>query len=391
MTPNFITQVFQNLQNVNSDNMNQFYIDKDSKLTAFFNKVPCICSGIGNIQNKYNQINTSNVFAFTAGVIRFKDQPTPLSTNIETTLATYNPTANITITCPNGSTTQYYVVAVLNQTQLDSYKVENAVTISNTAMTLAEIAAQSNPDAYAPIFTISNSGGVYKVGTDNNCAFNYNGSIPLHNFANFNRSLFLNNGQTYQLTTSDGFGEFSVVPSGNATLNANGHAIDFPLGFSFSFYSDGGRHLTINFITRDNTTNSHVFQDDMIHNVVWDGVHWFIDGQIQQEYSPIIKRSNMLSNLSQNGNIITPTEHDPLIIQWGIRVIPTQQVGVPVNFNFTFPNQALCVVPGIGYFIGGTPPSPSVGTSIQSKSTFLATINSNTSNNADFYFIAIGF
>lgn len=168
----FITQIYQNLQNVNKDNMNLFYDDKDQKLTGYFNQVPCIASGVGNITTKFGQIGTTNQFAFTNGAIRFTDQPTPLGSSVET-IFTQLTGSTVTVTAPSSPPAQLYVVAVLTMTQLDSFKVENTVAISTTAMTLADIAGETNPLAYLPLFAITNTAGNYSIFVDSNCAFNY--------------------------------------------------------------------------------------------------------------------------------------------------------------------------------------------------------------------------
>jgi len=168
----FITQIYQNLQNVNRDNMNLFYDDKDQKLTGYFNQVPCIANGVGNLSNNFGQIGTTNQFAFTDGVIRFANQPTPLNSSIETAFANLIG-STVTVTASSSPPAQLYVVAVLTMTQLDAFKVENTVVISTTAMTLADIAGETNPLAYVPLFAITNTTGVYTIAVDNNCAFNY--------------------------------------------------------------------------------------------------------------------------------------------------------------------------------------------------------------------------
>lgn len=168
----FTTQIYQNLQNVNKDNMNLFYDDKDQKLSGYFNQVPCIASGVGNITANFGQIGTTNQFVFTNGVIRFSDQATPLGSSIET-IFTDLTGSTVTVTASSSPPAQLYVVAVLTMTPLDAFKVENTVAISTTAMTLADIAGETNPLAYLPLFAITNTAGVYSIFVDSNCAFNY--------------------------------------------------------------------------------------------------------------------------------------------------------------------------------------------------------------------------
>ncbi len=170
--PVFTTQVFENLQNVNQNNMNLFYQDKDEKLTGYFNQVPCICSGIGDIQTNFGQATTTNVFTFLDGTLRFADQETVLSDEVVATFASLTGSA-VTVAASASPPGQQYVVAVLTQTQLDAFKVENTVAIATTAMTLAQIAGESNPLAYLPLFAINRSGSTYTVFIDSNCAYNY--------------------------------------------------------------------------------------------------------------------------------------------------------------------------------------------------------------------------
>ena len=83
MPNNFIIQGFQNLQNVNPDDMNAFYNDKDNKLDAYFpnSLYGSICSGIGTINNNFGQASC-NIFNIQKGIIRFPDAP-------------YNPNASL--------------------------------------------------------------------------------------------------------------------------------------------------------------------------------------------------------------------------------------------------------------------------------------------------------
>ena len=211
----FITQVFENLQNVNSDNMNTFYLDKDEKLTSYFINVPCICSGIGNDYNDFGQSGSTNVFTFASGVIRFADQVTVLSSEVVSTFATYTG-STVTVTASSTPPAQLYVVAVLTQTQLDAFKVQNSCTISSTAMTLAQIAAEPNPLAYLPLFAITNTGSAYIVVTDNNCAFNY-GNVLLPS-----SQLFLTTPGTYTYTVKRGVYRLFITATAGGGGGAGG-------------------------------------------------------------------------------------------------------------------------------------------------------------------------
>jgi len=176
---NFVIQGYANLENVNANNMDLFYATMSAQLSTFFPILSpaagSICNGIGNIVNRYGQVGTSNVFDFTNGSIRFLDQVTNLTTDISIKPCYANYTAaSVTVTCPI-SVTQYYVVAVLSfNTPTDPFTTSTSVTISPTAMTLAQIAAQTTPSLYNPIFAITTTDGViYTIHLDNNCAFNY--------------------------------------------------------------------------------------------------------------------------------------------------------------------------------------------------------------------------
>jgi hypothetical protein len=160
--------------------MDLFYATMSAQLSAFFPNLTAtqgsICSGIGNIVNKFDQVGTSNIFSFAGGVIRFLDQATNLTTDtsIKPCYAYFTNVGFATITCPI-SATQYYVVAVLSfNTPTDPFTTSTNVIISPTAMTLAQIAAQSNPLLYNPLFAITTTDGTnYTIHVDGYCAFNY--------------------------------------------------------------------------------------------------------------------------------------------------------------------------------------------------------------------------
>ena len=176
---NFVIQNFRNLQNVNDNNMDNFYANTSQQLTAYFPAIPCIGNGIGSIFTNFGQSGTSNSFTFLAGTFRFPDQSVTFFTSITPTepcFAQYAG-ATVSVTCPTGSSPQYYIVAVLSFSSLDSFNVQTSVIVSTTAMTLAQIATEANPSAYLPICAITNIAGVYNVFLDSNCAYNYGVAI----------------------------------------------------------------------------------------------------------------------------------------------------------------------------------------------------------------------
>lgn len=75
----FTIQVFENLQNVNAQNMNLFYQGKDLEIFDFFPLQPSIMNGIGGTYDSFGQIGTTNDFSFNDGALRFADQANPLS------------------------------------------------------------------------------------------------------------------------------------------------------------------------------------------------------------------------------------------------------------------------------------------------------------------------
>lgn len=182
MLPYIPIQGFADLENVNGENMNTFYATMSTQLSTYFPIVSSdaptfggsICSGVGNITNNFGQVGTTNVFNFVNGAIRFVDQITNLSADRSPKACYANLNASaVTVTCPI-SATQYYVVAMLGfNTPSDPYTTSTLVTISTTAMTLAQIAATAAPALYAPLFAITNTAGVYSVSLDGHCAFNY--------------------------------------------------------------------------------------------------------------------------------------------------------------------------------------------------------------------------
>lgn len=175
---NFTIQTYQNLQNVNADNMNTFYQGKDAEVVGYFPINPSICSGVGGTYNNYGQEGTSNVFNFANGILRFIDQPTDLSgaTNYQI-FVNYTGTSP-TIAIGSGGGTQY-VVAQLTLTNLDPYRVQTSGTILTTTMNLSQIG--SNPLLMA-LFVLTPDGPNYVVTIDSNCAWNYNGNQTILNY-----------------------------------------------------------------------------------------------------------------------------------------------------------------------------------------------------------------
>lgn len=164
----FINQYWRIGQLVKSIQMNPLNNNIGQTLSAYFTANPSIPSGV-----VVTQSGTTNTVSWTAGVVRFADQTNANSTTVEQLTMANIASGSQAITCPvSGS--QKYVVAVLTMTVGDIYTVINTAAISATALTLAEIAAQSNPLAYVPIATITNNNdGTYTVSTDANCAQRY--------------------------------------------------------------------------------------------------------------------------------------------------------------------------------------------------------------------------
>lgn len=171
-----IFQRYQNLQNVNADNMNTFYQGKTSELIGYFPYNPAICSGIGYSSNNYGQVGTSNTFNFADGLFRFVDQPLPLPDPTDNFQVFAEFEADILVIALGVSPGDQYAVAKLAFATLDNFKVETSSTILLTTMTLAEIAADPNPEYFLVLFKLSESVGVYTITIDDNCAWNYNGN-----------------------------------------------------------------------------------------------------------------------------------------------------------------------------------------------------------------------
>lgn len=208
----FIIQDFANLQNVNAENMNTFYQNIDQKISAYFPNAPLLLNGI-----KITQTGTTNVFSFTSGQIRFVDQVNLDSgATVQMTIANVPTITNLTITVGgSGSTPQYYIVAKLTLTALDSFKISTSATILGNAMTLADIASQSNPNLYVPIATIITNFSGYSYGYDTMCIVNF----PVVIYNNFNVA-YGTNVLNYNITNSrnNAFGT-NVLSNNTAGFN----------------------------------------------------------------------------------------------------------------------------------------------------------------------------
>ncbi len=161
---------------VTKSQMNNLYQGKDQMLNGYFPIQPCIANGVA-----ITQTATSNVFAFTAGQVRFIDQVNTNSSVVpQFTMSNIPEISSITITVGGtGSIPQYYIVALLTQTVVNSNNLTNTATILPNAMTLAEIASASIPAQYIPLYTITTADNTnYVIGTDSHCAYNYANSFP---------------------------------------------------------------------------------------------------------------------------------------------------------------------------------------------------------------------
>jgi len=147
------------------------YNDIGQKINAYFPKTPSIMSGLG-----HTQTGTSNVISVQQGSVRWVNQPNVLSATAQFTWTIIDPVTNLAITCPT-SATQKYIVAKATKAAVDTTFISVSGAILPTAYTLAEIAAFASSDEYAPLWTITNTAGVYTIGTDANCAFNYGVNI----------------------------------------------------------------------------------------------------------------------------------------------------------------------------------------------------------------------
>lgn len=173
-----VTQLFYLTQLVGPDDMNTMYNDIGQKINAYFPLTPSIMSGLN-----YTQTGTSNVITTQQGSVRWVDQANVLSTTPQFTFTIIDPVTNLAVTCPV-SATQKYIVAKVTKTTVNTTFISLSGAILTTAYTLAEISGFATPDEYAPLWTITNTAGVYTIGTDANCAFNYG------NILNINLSLY---------------------------------------------------------------------------------------------------------------------------------------------------------------------------------------------------------
>jgi hypothetical protein len=215
-----LIQNYKSLENVNPDSMNNFYLNKDQKVTAYFPDAPAICSGIGDPSNSFGQIGTTNQFNFLAGEFRFVDQANSISASALMNTTVDYPATTVTVSTPAGPP-QYYIAAQVTISMIDSFNANATCAILSAAQTWTTISA--NPTMLA-ICTITNTSGVYSVGFDDNCATNYGFSPVNSDFPMGVRSLTTS---TYTVSTFDsGFYLGSISP----TLNC---AITFPPSANF--------------------------------------------------------------------------------------------------------------------------------------------------------------
>jgi hypothetical protein len=162
-----IVQNFENLQNVNADNMNLFYKEKDQFVESFFNNVPCICSGIGTIINSFGQVGTTNQFNLLDGFVRAVDQQLFPSATNQTMFAEVSANS-YTITVPSDSTQYYVVVTINNNTLVSGKQASLTTTVETTAILIGALTSNQ-----VVLFGIEKVGAVYTINIDNNCAYNY--------------------------------------------------------------------------------------------------------------------------------------------------------------------------------------------------------------------------
>lgn len=164
-------QTFAAGQVVTASQMNNFWQGKDQNLNAYFPDNPMIVHGL-----VVQASSPPNIFDISAGTLRFIDQVNANSgTTTQMTIADIPAYNDIQFTVAGtGSSPQYYIVALLTETVSSQYEIQVTGSILTTAMTLAEIAATSNPSLYVPLFTITNNGSSqYIIGSDNNSARSY--------------------------------------------------------------------------------------------------------------------------------------------------------------------------------------------------------------------------
>lgn len=196
----FTSEAFQTQQNVNPDNMNEFYLNKDQKISGYFNnynlldstnatQVGCICNGIGVIistpilDDNFGQSGTTKVFDLKGGVLRFLDQtveyPETGSGTFPIVQAVYATYADDTITLgtlPANDGTKYYCVAEVTITPGNS-GAPCTCTVLTAVKTLTQLQTNqtlSSP-TYIALFNISSLNGTsFTVSVDKYCANNYN-------------------------------------------------------------------------------------------------------------------------------------------------------------------------------------------------------------------------
>ena len=282
---NFDLQTYFTGQLVTAANMNNTYQDKDQKITSYFPLNPCIPSGI-----TFQQTGTSNVITFGAGVFRFADQPNANSVGeSQMTEATYAG-GSVTITVPEGPTPQYYIVALLTQTTVDSNNITNTATISPEAMTLAQIVAAPIPLAYLIISAITNIGGVYTLFNDSNCAFNYGSNYN----SDFNR-LNTITGTSYSISMFDG-GSLIYQAAGGCNFTFP-LASNFPVGFTVCIYNSNATN-TFTLINYAGTNVVPTTGTGAYYKIVTDGGNWSVNGTPQTLPGNIYSDFNRFKNIT---------------------------------------------------------------------------------------------
>ena len=163
----YILNDWQNLENVNYNNLQNNTFNLSKLISYYFPKVPAICNGLGTVSNKFGQVGTSNVFNIASGAIRLVNR------KIGTTPSalTFSEVASNSMTITGVSTLEKYVCLEAKLVQIDTYTYSITNIPLYAAQTLAQLQANS---LLLPMFVISESGGIYTVSTDSNCAHNYN-------------------------------------------------------------------------------------------------------------------------------------------------------------------------------------------------------------------------
>ena len=158
---------WQNLENVNKNNMQANTYSLSKLISYYFPESPCVCSGMGTVVGGYGQVGTTNVFDIELGKLRFPNQL--LGTTPDVLI--FSESAAESVTIAGVSATAKYVCAKAVVTQWDTYTYDITNTIEATAKTLVEVLADT---LLLPLFVISETGGIYSIGTDAYIAHNYN-------------------------------------------------------------------------------------------------------------------------------------------------------------------------------------------------------------------------